>query len=116
MTDKKRNFQKEFSKILNQTGEKLKIFGKELGEIAKKGEEEIIKASKAGRVRLDILGLNVQKEKLYYDIGKRLVQLHAKRKLDIPELESYWKKLRKIEQDARKKKRELRLMTKARKG
>ncbi|MFH1381155.1 MAG: hypothetical protein ABIH57_03180, partial [Candidatus Omnitrophota bacterium] len=74
---------------------------------AKKSEKEIVKASKKGKIQLDIMGLNMQKEKLFYDLGKKVISLNAKKKLEIPELESFLKKLRKIETDARSKKREL---------
>lgn len=104
---KKTDFQKDFNKFLDQAKGRFKEFGKEVSVLAKKSEKEIIKASKAGKIQLDIVGLNMQKEKLYYDIGKKVVSLNVKKKLDITGLEPYWKKMRRIEQDARKKKREL---------
>ena len=115
MGAKKYNLQKESAKLLEQTKEKFRKFGKELSILAKKSEKEIVKASKAGKMQLDIMSLNVQKEKLYYDIGKKVTSLNAKKKLKISELESYWKKMRKLEADARKKKRELSLFRKEKK-
>ncbi|OGW74843.1 MAG: hypothetical protein A2Z72_06660 [Omnitrophica bacterium RBG_13_46_9] len=107
MANKKENIQRDFKQILDQTKENLKKVGKELGILAQKSEEGIVKASKAGKIQLDIIGLNVQKEKLYYDIGKKLVSINAKKSLNIPELVPYFKKIRTISTDARKKKREL---------
>ena len=107
MGSKKTDLQKDLNKFLDQAKEGFKSFGKELGILAKKSEKEIVKASKAGKIQLDIMGLKVQKEKLYYDIGKKVAALNAKKGLDIPELTSYWKKLRKIEGSARSKKRAL---------
>ncbi|MBN1354561.1 MAG: hypothetical protein JW994_07850 [Candidatus Omnitrophica bacterium] len=113
MAIKKENVQKDINKLLDQARERFKKFGKELSILAKKSEKEIVKASKTGRVQIDIMGLSMQKEKLYYDIGKKIVMLNAKKSVNVPELEPYWKKLRKIETDSRKKKRELSLIRKS---
>ena len=75
--------------------------------MAKKSEKEIVKASRKGKIQLDIVSLNLQKEKLYYDIGKKVVALKAGDKLDIPELEPFWDKIRRLETKARKKKQNL---------
>lgn len=115
MATKKQNTQKDFNKMFDQAKEKFMKFGKDLSVLAKKSEKEIVKASKTGKIQIDIVGLNVQKEKLYYDIGKKVVSLKAKKSLNIPELESYWKQLRKLETDARKKKKDLSTVRKAEK-
>ena len=100
---KKNDYHKNFDRVLVQAKEGLKKFGKELNVLAKKSEKEIVKASKAGKIQLDIMGLTVQKEKLYYDIGKKVVSLNAKRNLEIPDLEPYWKKLSDLEENSQKK-------------
>ena len=104
---KKADLQKDFTKLLNQTKERVKEFGKEVGVLAKKSEKEIVKASKAGKIQLDIVGLNMQKEKIYYDLGKKVVALNAKKNLKASLLEPYFKKLSKLESNARTKKKEL---------
>ena len=53
------------------------------------------------------MGLVVQKEKLYYDIGKKTASLKARKKIRIRDLEPYWEKMRKLEGAVRKKKKEL---------
>ena len=115
MTAKKKDFQKDMNQFLEQAKEKLKRFGEEVGVLARKSEKEIVKASKASRIQLDIVGLGVKKEKLYYDIGKKAASLNAKEPLNIPELDSYWKKLEKINQDSRKKKSDLSVVRKEKK-
>ena len=104
---KKNDFHKELNKFLNQTKVGFQKIGQELGSIAKKSEKEIVKISKSGKIQLDIMSLAVQKEKLFYDIGKKVVSLDKKKALDIPELTAYFKKIRTIETDTRKKKREM---------
>ena len=107
MAAKKANLQKDVTKFMDYAKEKFKKFGEEVSVLAKKSEKEIVKASKRGKIQVDIIGLNVQKEKVYYDIGKRVSSLNAKKKLNIAELKPYWDKIRKIELKTRKKKREL---------
>ncbi len=107
MSAKKANLQKDVTKFMDYAKEKFRKFGREVSILAKKSEKEIIKASKKGRIQVDIISLNMQKEKVYYDIGKKVSSLNAKKKLNISELEPYWDKIRKIELQARNKKREL---------
>lgn len=107
MAVKKASFQKDITKFLDYAKEKFKKFGNEVNVLAKKSEKEIIKASKAGKIQVDIMGLSLRKEKIYYDIGKKAASLNAKKKLELTELEPYWKKIRTIELSARKKKKEL---------
>ena len=116
MANKKRDLQKDLAKMLGQAKVKFKKLGKELNVLAKKSEKEIVKASKSGKLQLDIMGLVVQKEKLYYDIGKKTASLKAKKKIEIRDLEPYWKKMRNLEGSARKKKRELSAFRKAKKS
>ena len=109
---KHQDWQKDFSKALDETKKHLKQFGEDLGVWAKKGEKEIVKASQAGKAQIDILSLNVKKEKLYYDLGKKVVSLNAKKKINMPELEPFWKSLRELQKDSRKKKQTLNAITK----
>lgn len=112
MTKSKKDRKKEFNQMLDQAKGRFKKFGEELGVLAKKSEKEIRKASKVGKLQLDIMSLGVQREKLYYDIGKRVVSLNAKKSLAIPELDSYWKKLESLDKGSRKKKEILALARK----
>jgi len=106
-TKRKEEVQKEFSRLMGQVKDKLQKFGKELGVFAEKSEKEIVKVSKKGKIQLDIMGLTMQKEKLFYDIGKKVASVNSRKKVDIPGLETYWRKLRSIESDIRKKKKSL---------
>ena len=95
---------KEVDRIITQAKDGFKKIGKEIGVIAKKGEKEILWASKTGKIQLDIMSLNVQKEKLFYDIGKKATGPDVRKKLAVAELEPYWKKMDKLEGDAQEKK------------
>ena len=104
---KKKDFQTDFKKFMEQAKEKFGEISREVGILAKKGEKEVVKVSKRGRLQFDIMGISMQKEKIYYDIGKKIVSLNAKKKLEMPEIELYLKKIRGLESSARKKKREM---------
>jgi len=111
----KKDLQKELNKFFEHAKGGLKKFGKDVSVLAKKSEKEIVKASKAGKIQLDIVGLNMQKEKLYYDLGKKVVALNAKKSLKASVLEPYFKKLSKLESNARTKKKELSSVGKSKK-
>ena len=64
MAAKKEDMHKDFNKFLGQAKDGFKKFGKEIGILAKKSEKEIVKASKAGKIQLEVMGLNMQKEKI----------------------------------------------------
>lgn len=99
--------QKDWSKMLEQARKNLQKFGKEASIWAKKGEKGLVKASKVGKLQLDIAGINLQKEKIYYEVGKKVSKLKSNVKSDIPGLDAYWKKIRDLEVKARQKKKAL---------
>ena len=116
MAKSKEERKQEFDKVMDKAKINFKKFSNELGVLAKKSERGILKASKTGKIQLDIMSLNVQKEKLYYDIGKKISGINAKKNVDIPELEPLWKRMSKIEDDAEKKKEQLILEKKEKKA
>jgi len=107
MAQSKEGRQKEINRLLGQAKDGFRKFGKELGVLAKKSEKGLVKVSKSGKIQLDIMGLNVQKEKLFYDIGKKVADLNTKKNLGLAELESYWKKMNKIEKEVESKQKAL---------
>ena len=63
------DMKKEWEKTKGQ----LIKFSKEALEVAKKGEEELVKFSKKSKLHIDSTAINLRKEKLYYLIGKEYV-------------------------------------------
>lgn len=57
-----------------KTKKQLVQFSKEALEVAKKGEQELIKLSKKSKLHIDSTAIILQKEKLYYLIGKEYVK------------------------------------------
>ena len=74
----------------------LKKFGDEVGDAAKKGEEGVVKMSKLLKLQIDVMGLTVQKEKLYHELGKEVAEKLMKGQTEITGLEKYKKRLDKI--------------------
>ena len=108
----KKDFQKEMSKLMVQMKKNLKKFGKDASVFAKKGEKELVKASKIGRLQIDIVSLNLQKEKIYRDMGKKVASLRSSKGLNGNVVKIYLQKLRKIEVSIRNRKREISMIKK----
>ncbi|MBN3038008.1 MAG: hypothetical protein JW869_01165 [Candidatus Omnitrophica bacterium] len=79
MTKKKIDVQKEVSKIWEQTKERLKELGQSTMIMAQKGEKEVVRASKVGKYQLDIVSLNLKKENIYRQVGKKVCEAHARK-------------------------------------
>jgi len=79
--EKKTDFHKEMQKAWADTSRNLRALGEETKKIAKKGERELVKVSKKGKIQMDIWGLNVKKERLVYQIGKKVVEQSKKGKM-----------------------------------
>jgi len=88
---------KDAGQLMDKYGPVLKKIGDELGEAAKKGEEGVVKMSKIVKIQIDMLGLSLQREKIYYDLGKEVAAKLLKNDVDISSLEKYTKKLLKLQ-------------------
>ena len=96
---------KDMEKIMDKYRPMLKKFGNEVGEAAKKGEESVVTMSKVLRMQLDMLGISLQREKLYYEIGKDVAARIMKGSLEIEGFEKYKSRLAKMQSDNEKKKK-----------
>ncbi len=107
----------EMNKMLDKYGPMLKKLGDDLGDVAKKGEEGVIKISKVLKIQMDMLGVSLQREKLYYEIGKEVAAKMLEGDEDLSSLNKYKKKLSKIQSEGEKKKKTLsRVVKPAKKG
>lgn len=64
----------DFSKNIEDVKKQLMKFGQEALVLVKKGEEEIVRLSKEGKVRLDATTVGLKQEHLLYLIGKEYVR------------------------------------------
>jgi len=63
----------DFKKEWEKTKVQLDKLGKQAVVLAKKGEDELVKISKQGKLHLDATALGLKIEKQYYSIGKEYV-------------------------------------------
>lgn len=70
MMKKEPDFQKNWEQLRKQ----LVHYSEEAMDLAKRGEKEIVRLSKEGRLRFDATTLNMKKEQLCYLIGKEYVK------------------------------------------
>ena len=103
----KKDVHVDMSKILEQVKVNFHKLSKDAGKMAKQGEKELVKASSIGKVQLEIMSLNMKKEKLYYEIGKAIATTRSASKDLAKVLTPFMKKLRVIETDVRKLKQEI---------
>lgn len=79
MTKKKIDIQKEAAKIWEQAKKSLKELGQSTVTLAQKGEKEVVKASKIGKLQLDVVSLSLKKENVFRQVGKKICDAHVKK-------------------------------------
>ena len=87
----------------------------QIKKAVKKAEEDITKMYKITQTHVEIQMGNLQKEKVYHQIGKDVAKKLLKGDIVDPSLEKYRKKLEKLEADGDKKKKKLSRVAKAKK-
>lgn len=97
----------ELNKIVEKYRPVLKKFGKEVSQAAKKGEESVVAMSKMLKIQIDILGLSLQKEKLYHELGKEVAMKLMSDSFDTADLEKYKRELTRIHAAGEKKKKDM---------
>lgn len=89
--------------------------GKDATVMAKRGEEKLIGVSQIGKLSLDILGLKRKKESKLKEIGGK-VYLAGPDKADQILLKKLCREVKKIDDEAKKKEREVKALKKMLKG
>lgn len=70
------DFKTEWEKVRGQ----LTKFSKDALILAKKGEKELVKFSRKGKLHIDATAVSLKREQLYYLIGKEYVKARAPEK------------------------------------
>ncbi|MCA9393242.1 MAG: hypothetical protein KC900_03475 [Candidatus Omnitrophica bacterium] len=81
-----------------KTKKQLIRFGHEVGELVRKGEDEIITLSQKGKMQIEVTTTTLKKEKLYYLIGKEYVKLNDTSKSS-PALKKLLEQYHKLERE-----------------
>lgn len=112
--NKKIDISKEVAKIWQEAKESLKDLGKRTIKLAQKGEKEVVRASKIGKEQLDIVSLNLKKENIFRQAGKKAYEMHAKKGgIQSARLKSLFAQIDKLNQQIKAKKAKI---AKAKKG
>ncbi|MFH1395158.1 MAG: hypothetical protein ABIH09_03280 [Candidatus Omnitrophota bacterium] len=94
-------------KLLKKYQPVIKKTGKQLSEVAKTAEEDISKIYKIAHTYVEMQMKNLQKEKLFHEIGKDVAGKMLSGKIDVPELEKYKTRLVAIDSAGSKMKKKL---------
>lgn len=97
----------DLNKLLKKYQPVVKKTGEQLAKAVKIAEDDISKMYKVAQAHVEIQMKNLQKEKLYHELGKEVARRLAKEELDIPGLEKYKTRLSKINTEGEKMKKKL---------
>jgi hypothetical protein len=104
MAKKKGITQEDLKRLFEDTKKRLQRLGKETGVWLKKGEAELSRLSKIGKLEINVVNLNIKKEKLFKEIGKRVVELNLWQKVDDRAIKNMSDKAKSIINESKKKK------------
>jgi len=96
------DMKKEWPKIKKE----LVRVSQEALDLAKKGEEELIKITQKGKLHVDTTALNLKKEHLFLRIGKEYVKAKGSGP-QTPKMKQLLKSLDKLEKDIKETKKKL---------
>jgi hypothetical protein len=97
----------DLDKLFKKYQPMVKKTGDQLSKAMKSAEEDLGKMYKVAQTHVELQMKNLQKEKLYYDLGKFVAAKIEKGSLDVSSLEKYKKQLEKISSEGEKMKRKL---------
>ena len=107
MAKSKKIDQKDLKALFDKTKERLQAIGKGTGVWLKKGEVELSRLSKIGRLEIDAVNLGIKRDKLFKNIGKRVVEQNYDNNLHDPALRNLATKARNIIDESKKKKKQI---------
>jgi DUF917 family protein len=97
----------DLNKLLEKYQPLLKKTGKQLSKAMKSAEKDLSKMYQVSQKHVELQVKNLQKEKLYHEIGKYVAGEMAKGKITLAGLDKYKKRLELIDQANEKLKRKL---------
>jgi len=101
---KSKEKKEKIERLWKQAKQSLSKLSQESIRLAKRGEKEIVRATKIGKIHLEILNLKRKKDSLYQQIGKKVVELQRENKMDAPGLKIFCSKVDSLEGQIRTKK------------
>ncbi len=107
MAKKKTVTQEDVKKLFANTRKRLHDLGRETSVWIKKGEVELSRISKIGKLELDIVNLSIKKDKLFRDIGRRVVEQGLAGKMDDAAVSGMAEKAKEAVSESGKKRRDI---------
>lgn len=113
MAKKKKDMQQDLKELFEKSKKRLQLLAKDAKTWMKKGEVEISRLSKMGRIELDIVNLNIKKEQLFRNIGKKIVEGGLEGQIDNASVKDMCNKAKAVIAESKKKNR---VMSQIKKG
>lgn len=101
---KSKKKKEKIENLWKQAKQSLSRLSQESIKLAKRGEKEIVRATKIGKIHLEILNLKRKKDTLYQQIGEKVVVLQRENKIDAPGLKTFCSKVDSLESQIKSKK------------
>lgn len=99
---------KEVGKIWQEAKDNLKSLGQKTIRLAQKGEKEVVRASRIGKLQLDIVSINLKRENLFRQAGKKVYEMHSKNKqIESTKLTSIFNQIGKLNHQIKSKKAQI---------
>lgn len=116
MAKRKTDISKEVAKIWQEAKENLKALGQRTIKLAQKGEEEVRRASKVGKLQLDIVSVNLKKENIFRQAGKKAYEIHSRKsEIEPAKLTSLFNQVDKLNRQIKTKKAQIARLKKEKK-
>ncbi len=97
----------DLNKLFKKYEPVVKKTGEQLAKAVKTAEKDIAKMYKVAQTHVEIQMKNLQREKIYHQIGKDVAKKLLKGEIDLPVFEKHKKQLTKIEMEETKMKKRL---------
>ena len=116
MAKKKMDISKEVAKIWQEAKENLKALAQRTIKLAQKGEKEVVRASRVGKLQLDIVSINLRKENVFRQVGKKAYEIHSRKsEIEPAKLTSLFNQVDKLNQQIKAKKAQIARLKKGKK-
>lgn len=107
-TKKKLDIPQEVAKIWQEAKNNLRILSERTLSLAQKGEKELVKASRIGKLQLNIVTMNLKKENIFRELGKKTYAMHVeKNQVEPAKLTVLFSQIDKLDQQIKAKKAQI---------
>lgn len=105
MVKKKIDVPKEVARIWQEAKDNLRLLGQKTIKLAQKGEKEVVRASKIGKLQLDIVSINLKKENVFRQAGKKVYETRSRKgEIGSAKITSLFNQIDKLEHQIKSKK------------